>query len=69
MTTRDRYISEGIIRPNQTATRTVRQSLIDNGKVRPCDNAHKSFDVDRLCEKVNMQAVMRDFLIRATGHG
>ena len=59
MTTRDRYISEGIIRPNQTATRTVRQSLIDAGKVRP-----QGLFVD---PDAPMHNVMLQFLIRATG--
>ena len=62
MTTRDRYISEGIIRPaTNRADRTVRQSLIDAGKVRP-----QGMFVD---PDAPMHNVMLQFLIRATGHG
>ena len=61
MNTRERYIKAGHIRPNQTTTRTVRQSLIDAGKVRP-----QGLFVD---PDAPMHHVMREFLIRAAGHG
>ena len=73
MNTRDKYIAEGIIRPRayhprshgrELEDKTSRQILIEQGKVRPCDNEHKSFDLDTLTEKVNLRAVMLDFLFR-----
>ena len=62
MNTRERYIEAGHIRPatNRTrADRTVRQSLIDAGKVRP-----QGMFVD---PDAPMHNVMLQFLIRATG--
>jgi len=73
MNTRDKYIAEGIIRPRtyhlrshgrELEDKTVRQTLIEQGKVRPCDNEHKSFDLDALTERVNLRPVMREFLWR-----
>ena len=64
MNTRERYIEAGHIRPatNRTrADRTVRQSLIDNGKVRP-----QGLFVD---PDAPLHRVMLEFLIRAAGRG
>ena len=73
MNTRDKYIAQGIIRPRsyhprshgrELEDKTVRQNLIEQGKVKPCDNAHKSLDYDTLTEVVNLRSVMREFLCR-----
>ena len=61
MTTRDMYISKGIIRPNQTDVRTLRQSMIDAGRIKP-----QGMFVD---PKAPMSVVMRAFMIRVTGRG
>ena len=68
MDIRTKLIASGQIRPAGTTTeRGVRQTLIEMGHVVPCPNEHKSFDYDRLAERVNMVAVMRDFMTKVCG--
>jgi hypothetical protein len=53
MTTRERYIKAGIIKPaGTTAERSVRSTLIEQGIVRPAP------------EGMTMPQIMREFLLR-----
>ena len=62
MTTRERLIAAGHIRPaGKATTNTPRQSMIDAGRIKP-----QGMFVD---PKAPMSVVMRAFMIRVTGRG